>query len=116
MSLDHAQRAEIRRILQEKLQTVEEDIASYKELNRPVSPDPAIGRLTRMEAIQSKSINESALREAEANRARLQRALAIVDHPDFGRCRECEEPIPIGRLKAMPGADLCVACAKNLNG
>ena len=64
MSLDKAQRTEIRRILETKLQAVEGDIASYKELNRPVSPDPAIGRLTRMEAIQSKSINESALREA----------------------------------------------------
>lgn len=116
MSLDNAQRAEIRWILETKLQAVEGDIASFRELNRPVSPDPAIGRLTRMEAIQSKSINESALREAEATRSRLQRALAIIDHPDFGLCRECEEPIPIARLKAMPGADLCVGCAEEING
>ena len=116
MSLDKTQREEIRQHMAEKLASVRLDIDAYKALNRPVSPDSAIGRLTRMEAIQSKSINESALREAEATRTRLERALSGIGHPDFGLCRECDEPIPIARLKAMPGADLCVGCAEEING
>ena len=27
-------------------------------------------------------------------------------------CAECEEPIPLARLKALPGVGLCVACAE----
>ncbi len=29
-------------------------------------------------------------------------------------CRECEEPIPAKRLKALPNTTLCVECAQDL--
>ena len=43
---------------------------------------------------------------------RAQRALDRLDAaPDeAGHCDECGEDIPWGRLKAMPFAELCVAC------
>ena len=43
---------------------------------------------------------------------RVQRALEKLDHaPDeAGTCEECGEDIPSARLKAMPFAELCVAC------
>jgi DnaK suppressor protein len=43
---------------------------------------------------------------------RAQRALDKLDHApdDAGTCEECGEDIPWGRLKAMPFAELCVAC------
>ena len=43
---------------------------------------------------------------------RAQRALDKLDRaPDeAGTCEECGEDIPWGRLKAMPFAELCVAC------
>jgi DnaK suppressor protein len=28
----------------------------------------------------------------------------------YGRCQECDEPIPLARLKAIPTATLCVRC------
>ena len=42
----------------------------------------------------------------------MQRALEKLDHaPDeAGACEECGEDIPWARLKAMPFAELCVAC------
>jgi DnaK suppressor protein len=39
-----------------------------------------------------------------------------IDHPDFGLCRECEEPIPPTRLMILSETDLCVQCAETLNG
>ena len=97
-----------------KIVTIKEDIVSYKERTQPVAPDVAIGRLTRMDAISNKSINEAALREAQNTLAKLQRALKMIDRPGFGLCRECEEPIPVARLMIMPESDMCVECAEEL--
>lgn len=38
--------------------------------------------------------------------------LGKVDHPDFGICTRCENPIPWGRIKVMPENVLCVPCAE----
>ena len=41
-------------------------------------------------------------------------ALARIDEGEYGICEECEEEIPLGRLKAMPFARLCVKCKADL--
>ncbi|MCF8069672.1 MAG: TraR/DksA C4-type zinc finger protein [Desulfobacterales bacterium] len=89
------------------------DIKSLREATKPVSPDNAIGRLTRMEAIQSKHMNEAALCSVEKKRSLLKDALNNIDDPDFGICKRCEEPIPIGRIMLMPETTLCVNCAED---
>jgi DnaK suppressor protein len=98
--------------IKEKIEQLKKDIVSYTQLTRPIAPDNAIGRLSRMEAISSKSINEAALRSAKQTLSRLERVLKMTDSPHFGLCRTCEEPIPFGRLMIVPEADLCVACAE----
>ncbi len=97
-----------------KIESVKKDIVSYAELTKPVAPDDAIGRLTRMDAIGNKSINEAALREAQNTLAKLQRATKMIDRPGFGMCRECDEPIPLARLMIMPETDMCVECAEEM--
>jgi DnaK suppressor protein len=110
------QKENLAKHIKKKIANLQKDIVSYKELTKPVSPDNAIGRLSRMEAINSKSINEAALREAKYTLAKLERALKTIDDSDFGLCMECEEPIPLGRLMILPETDLCVACAEKLVG
>jgi len=101
-------------LIRTKIESVKKDIVSYAELVKPVAPDDAIGRLTRMDAIGNKSINEVALREARNTLAKLQQALKTIDRPSFGICRECEEPIPPARLMIMPESDMCVECAEKM--
>ncbi len=98
--------------INDKIASTKKDIIAFKELIKPVSPDNAIGRLTRMEAINSKSINEAALRKLKITLSNLENALKTADRPDFGLCNLCEEPIPIKRLLIMPESGLCVACAQ----
>ncbi len=100
----------------EKIESLKKDIKSYQLLTQPISPDNAIGRITRMEAINSKSINEAALSKAKQNLSKLERALPLIDDPDFGLCGECEEPIPFARLMIMPESYLCVKCAEAMDG
>ena len=107
------QKAELKENIIEKIKVIKENITSYKLLTKPISPDNAIGRLTRMEAINSKSINEAALRKAKDTLSKLEHSLTKIDNPDFGLCRKCEEPIPYARLMILPETDLCVQCAEN---
>ena len=38
-------------------------------------------------------------------------ALEKIDDGTYGTCADCEKPIPVARLDAMPSATLCVDCA-----
>ena len=44
----------------------------------------------------------------------LSRAEEKVREGTYGRCDSCDEPIPAGRLRAVPGAVHCVRCAERL--
>lgn len=110
MEPDQKKRLKIQ--IQKKIEDLKVDIKNYAQLTRPIAPDSAIGRLSRMEAINNKSINEAALKKSKNRLSRLERALKMIEHPEFGLCRECEEPIPFARLKAIPETDLCVQCSE----
>ena len=112
--MDNEQKKALTRHIQKTIAELKEAIDAYKALTRPIAPDDAIGRLTRMEAINSKSINEAALRKSRNKLSRLERTLRDIEAPDFGLCRECEEPIPFARLMIMPESDLCVGCAEKI--
>jgi len=87
-------------------------IKNLAETSKPVAPDNAIGRLTRMEAISSRGVSEASLNSARAKLAKLEKALEKVDQPGFGICIRCDNPIPHGRIMALPENALCVPCAE----
>lgn len=102
--------------IQQEITNLDNEIPALRQLAKPVPPDNAIGRLTRMEAINNKSISEANLSSAKARLDRLQRALKNSDNPDFGICINCDEPIPFKRLMVQPDSSLCVRCAEKVNG
>ena len=53
-------------------------------------------------------IEESVMEEL----TQVKNALKRLDAGEYGICEACGEEISIGRLKAMPFATLCVACAE----
>lgn len=44
----------------------------------------------------------------------INEALLRMEEGEYGICEECEEEIPLGRLKAMPFARHCVKCKADL--
>src|SRR5450631_357314 len=44
----------------------------------------------------------------------IDEALLRIEDGEYGVCEECEEEIPLGRLKAMPFARHCVRCKTDL--
>ena len=97
--------------LHEELEKTRSAISDLKKMTAPVAPDVAIGRISRMDAINNKAINDAALRKAEEKLQQLERMTVLVDEPGFGLCKKCGEPIPMQRLILMPQSVFCVRCA-----
>jgi DnaK suppressor protein len=105
------QRNEVKQSIENSILTTQDTIASLKELTKPISPENAIGRVSRMDAINNKSVNEAALRNLTNKLALLKAALQRVNQQSFGLCISCNQPIPIQRILLMPQSNRCVNCA-----
>ncbi|MFP6873396.1 MAG: TraR/DksA C4-type zinc finger protein [Verrucomicrobiales bacterium] len=90
---------------------VEMRIEQLREATLPISPDKGLGRLTRLEVMQDKSVNEAALERLRDESVRLHNALVNIMRPDFGNCQNCGQQIAIERLQALPASTLCMECA-----
>jgi DnaK suppressor protein len=103
---------EIRKKLEEEIAKTETTVAEYKEQAKPMAPDVAIGRVSRMDAINNRSIVEAALVKAEEKLKNLNRVYEKIDSDDFGICMKCKNPIPLGRILIRPESLLCINCAR----
>lgn len=108
MSID---KEKIRKKIQEEITKTEGRIAEYKEMTKPVAPENAIGRLSRMDAINNKSVMEAGLRQAQDKLEKLKYVATQVDGENFGICKKCNREIPLGRILLMPHSFYCVNCA-----
>ena len=107
------QKTKLRELINKEIEELKLTIERVKETIQPIAPDDAIGRLTRMEAINAKSVSEANLRSSQARLSKLESALNNIDDPEFGICAGCEEPIPIGRLMVIPESRMCVKCIES---
>lgn len=97
--------------LEQSIALTKKKIAGYEQMSAPVSPDNAIGRVSRMDAINNKAVAEAALRTARRKLDRLQNMQSNLDDPNLGLCKGCGRPIPVPRLLAMPESPFCVRCS-----
>ncbi len=111
MEMDKTARTEMELLLIDEIAEAEEKISEIEKLVRPVAPDNALGRLSRMEALSDKAVNEAALGNARVRLHELEVALTRVWNSEFGICVACGNPIPMERLLLMPQSPQCVKCA-----
>ena len=103
---------ELKQKIREEIKTQKHLIDSFIKTSNTVSPDNAIGRLTRMEAISSKGISEASLNASRAKLVKLKKPLRKIDFPDFGICVNCSTVIPYKRIILIPESQMCVGCAE----
>ncbi len=101
----------LRHRIKEELAKVQKDIEDLEEQTKPISPENSLGRISRMDAINNKSVVEASLRQAQDKEHKLEEALSKIDEKDFGICIRCKQPIPEGRIMLMPHVKKCVNCA-----
>ena len=109
--MNETEAKEIAGIIDEQIESVTEEIEELKELTKPVKLDASVGRLSRMDAINNKAINDKSLREKKSTLQKLERARERAKEGDLGKCLKCGNDIPFGRLKIMPYTTRCVQCA-----
>ena len=97
--------------IREAITTTAKQVQQLKDLTAPISPENAIGRVSRMDAINNKSVNDAALHKAKHKLEGLKRALDRIPESDFGQCARCKNQIPLGRILLVPHSRFCVRCA-----
>lgn len=102
---------ELKDQIEKKMNRLRRQIIDLKELTKPVEPDGAIGRVSRMDAINNKSVNESALQKKQDQLNGLNLALEDIHKHDFQNCIVCGHEIPLQRLFIMPESRKCTNCA-----
>ncbi|MFC0263730.1 TraR/DksA family transcriptional regulator [Fontibacter flavus] len=103
---------EIKQRFIDEISKTEKLIIEYQEMTKPVVPDVAIGRISRMDALNNKAVIESALRQAQEKLNKLKYVLSKIGSEDFGICMKCRTQIPVGRILIRPESMYCVNCAK----
>lgn len=109
MSADRLEHFRLR--LEARASDLRSSIERSSDQTAAVKPDPAIGRLTRVDAVQAGYVSEALRRQMTAELTRIERALRSIGEGTYGVCRSCEEELSDARLEARPDATLCVACA-----
>ena len=105
-------RAEIKQKITDTIVQVKSEIAKLEEFTKPIHPENAIGRVSRMDAINNRSVNLAALRQSKSRLKMLEAASVKVNQPTYGKCASCGNDIPIPRLKFRPESSRCVNCAR----
>lgn len=98
----------------EHIAILKEEILDLKEKIQPISPENSLGRLTRLEAMGEKSINEAMLLKCEQRMKKLLFVKDRVDLDEYGLCNICDEEINIKRLEILPESTVCIECANEL--
>jgi len=99
-----------------RLAETREEIEAHTEMTRdaraPVELDQvAVGRLSRMDAMQQQAMAEAAERARKRDLVRIEMAERRIASGDYGYCEECGDEIPDPRLAIDPMATCCVKCA-----
>lgn len=105
------EKADLKTSIESKKAELEEMIKNLKEETKPQGLDSAIGRISRMDYINNKSVNESSLRKAENDLKSIERWLSIFGSDKFGKCSYCGNEINPKRLIYMPASTRCIHCA-----
>lgn len=94
-------------LLSELRATVEEKTDS----TATVDLDTSIGRISRIDAIQSQQIALGLRARQQQSILRVISALQAIRDGTYGQCRRCKGAIAVERLEVQPDAVLCIGCA-----
>ena len=111
------QRQELRNDLRALVDGLTQSLRVMTEQSAAVDLDqPAVGRLSRMDAIQQQQMAGAQRRRIEHRLRQVIAAQKLADTDEYGECRRCGDAIAYARLKAKPESPYCVPCVRELGG
>lgn len=111
--IDEVTLAKFRARLAEELEALSGEGELGAEDRATVTLDQqAVGRLTRVEAMQRQAMAEARDRRRKMREARIRAALQRIEDKEFGWCAECGDEIAQRRLEIDATLGTCVGCAR----
>ncbi|MGD9628386.1 MAG: TraR/DksA family transcriptional regulator [Pyrinomonadaceae bacterium] len=112
--MNSSEQEKYRPIIEGMIADLKKALSETDSTAAPVAPDNAIGRLSRVDAMQQQQMALESRRQRENHLSRLERALKLIDEGEYGTCPKCEEDIGEKRLNALPDAIFCISCAEEI--
>lgn len=104
---------DLRTQLQNRLKSLDAEDASGAQSRATVQLDQqAVGRLSRMDALQSQAMAQAQSRNRQTERQRIRAALLRIDEGEYGFCTDCGDQIAEKRLAADSATPLCLDCMR----
>lgn len=105
--------AKLRALLEEEHAMISEALGASRDSAKGTELDQArIGRLSRMDALQSQAIAQGANRRLAEELREVEAALERIANGQYGVCESCGREIMMLRLEVCPTSPNCLACAK----
>jgi DnaK suppressor protein len=109
--LSPAQLTELRLELERQLAKLEKSMTVTDEALKTVDLDQtAVGRLSRMDSLQSQGMAKGLRVRETVALALIQDAIRRVEGGSYGICTACNGEIAFERLFVFPESPTCVAC------
>ena len=103
----------LKKQLLERRDELERLISAHHVDTKPVRLDqPTVGRLSRMDELQTQAMSIETERRRKEEIARIEASLARFEDGEYGYCTTCGEEIEIKRIEQDPATPTCVGCAK----
>ena len=105
--------SEFKILIEDKLKELRKEDELGKDSQQIVELDQqSVGRLSRIDAIQSQAMAQAQKRRRNAMQVVLQAALKKIDEGEFGFCDDCGDEIGQSRLMANPIITKCISCIR----
>jgi len=104
-----------RKLLHQQRKEILEVLESGKSAAGTVKLDQtSVGRLSRMDALQSQAMLQEATRRREQLLQDIDESLSKIESGDYGTCEQCGEEIAEKRLLFNPTVLYCIGCSSKL--
>jgi len=108
------EKAELKEAIKTEITKLSKEL---EEIRSKIYPDKEHDRCDKSAHLTQKLDQSVLFKRYEEGIKRLNRlnnAILQVDTKDYGICQECEDPIPLERLKLLPESIYCVNCLQEL--
>jgi DnaK suppressor protein len=108
--MEKSQQEQFRPKIEARIEELNASLASTKEDTEAISPDKAIGRLSRLDSMQMQQMAVGMQLRMREEIKQLKEALQRIDRGRYGTCELCRKDIPLERLEFQLDATICVDC------
>ncbi len=111
--MDDREIVELKQALLDRLAALDEEDARGSDGQKTVELDQqAVGRLSRMDALQNQAMAKAQAARRAGERRRIAAALARIAEDEYGYCTDCGEALGLDRLRADPTLPRCLSCTR----